>query len=493
MLRILLLINIFLFFIWTATEGQNSFHLERDYVSSYNLLAKGFLQGQLNLPVNPPTELLNLKNPYDPIANAKFRELGYHDFSLYKGKFYLYFAPLPALILYLPYRVLTGHGLPDNLVCFIFISGIFIWLVMLIIHLKNSYFKETPEWMLLVAILLLSLCNLGPYILRGPCQIYEVAVTGACFFLTGAIYWLCKGVNQPTEKNFMLAGVFLGLAVGCRVYYMFSEFILITIVIKHLFNKKVERSILMGFLGKLLFPTALCLIFTGIYNYFRFDSLFEVGALYQIGLLDYHIVKLYGIEYLKDNVLNYIFRPLIINSTFPFIHIQYWASPVVAHIYKFGRLAGFLTSVPFLFLLIFSPILLWFLKSDRAFEHKKNALSFFPKLEFLIILIPSCLNLVLLQFFHYTTMRYLADFLSPMILAGCIIWFYIDLRSNNLPQCKRLLTLVAVLLAGISIVSGLAFSIVGKKHGLEEQNSDEFAKLNSFFSPISKLISKVTK
>src|SRR3989338_9310428 len=128
MLRILLLTIIFSFFLWTATEGQNSFHLERDYFSPYNLLAKGFLQGQLNLPVNPPIELLNLKNPYDPIANAKFREMGYHDFSLYKGKFYLYFAPVPALLLYLPYRALTGRGLPDNFVCFIFISGIFTWL-----------------------------------------------------------------------------------------------------------------------------------------------------------------------------------------------------------------------------------------------------------------------------------------------------------------------------------------------------------------------------
>ena len=65
---------------------------EGDY---YNLLVDGFRHGHLYLPVKPEPELLALENPYDPVANAAYRLL---DPSLYNGRYYLYFGPVPAVV-----------------------------------------------------------------------------------------------------------------------------------------------------------------------------------------------------------------------------------------------------------------------------------------------------------------------------------------------------------------------------------------------------------
>ena len=45
----------------------------------------------------------------------------YHvlDLSYYKGKFYLYFGVTPALVLFWPYLLLTGHYLPQRLLQYV--------------------------------------------------------------------------------------------------------------------------------------------------------------------------------------------------------------------------------------------------------------------------------------------------------------------------------------------------------------------------------------
>jgi hypothetical protein len=79
----------------------------------YNLLVQGFRAGHLSLEKDVPPGLTQLTDPYDPKANAHFR-LGsdrLHDLSYYKGRLYLYFGVMPALILFWPFVALTGHYL----------------------------------------------------------------------------------------------------------------------------------------------------------------------------------------------------------------------------------------------------------------------------------------------------------------------------------------------------------------------------------------------
>ena len=83
----------------------------------YEYMVDGFLSGHLYLSLPPPKELLALPDPYDPTQNIRYR---LWDVSLYQGKYYLYYGPTPALLLMLPWKVVTGHHLPQRLATGIF-------------------------------------------------------------------------------------------------------------------------------------------------------------------------------------------------------------------------------------------------------------------------------------------------------------------------------------------------------------------------------------
>src|SRR5215471_15087803 len=75
------------FYLWTASSGL-PFAVGRPQEGFYNLLTRALLRGQLHLPVEPRPEMFELQEPYDPGKNAPYR---FHDASLYRGKYYLYF------------------------------------------------------------------------------------------------------------------------------------------------------------------------------------------------------------------------------------------------------------------------------------------------------------------------------------------------------------------------------------------------------------------
>ena len=82
-----------------------------DESTTYNEdYVKSILSGRTYLSHTPSKEFLELDNPYDAIDRGKLkRDKDYlWDTAYYNGHEYLYFGVLPALILFLPYYVITG-------------------------------------------------------------------------------------------------------------------------------------------------------------------------------------------------------------------------------------------------------------------------------------------------------------------------------------------------------------------------------------------------
>ena len=82
-----------------------------EHLHQYELMAESLLQGRLDLPCEASPELKAMDNPYD--YNMR-EQLGveYHWDHAYKdGHYYMYFGVVPALVLYLPYRMITGEPL----------------------------------------------------------------------------------------------------------------------------------------------------------------------------------------------------------------------------------------------------------------------------------------------------------------------------------------------------------------------------------------------
>src|SRR5688500_11031105 len=110
---ILAVVGTYVFF---ASVGTWEFPRVASTETHYANLSEGFRRGQLSMAIKPEPALVQLEDPYD--VNARTREnAGFvWDASFYKGKYYLYFSPLPALLFHLPFR-LVGGGYPrDSLV-----------------------------------------------------------------------------------------------------------------------------------------------------------------------------------------------------------------------------------------------------------------------------------------------------------------------------------------------------------------------------------------
>jgi hypothetical protein len=76
----------------------------------YGALTDAFLSGQVSMKAGPDPRLLKAENPYIQLLDVPRP----HDMSLYKGKLYLYFGPAPAIMLFLPWRLITGSWLADQ-------------------------------------------------------------------------------------------------------------------------------------------------------------------------------------------------------------------------------------------------------------------------------------------------------------------------------------------------------------------------------------------
>ena len=100
------------FYVWTATSNFKSFRFVIDSVYNYTdvlyiELGDALLEGRLSLIAEPSQALLSLPDPYDPLQNEGLR---LHDASLYKGRYYLYFGPAPAVMAFILWKLLIGEA-----------------------------------------------------------------------------------------------------------------------------------------------------------------------------------------------------------------------------------------------------------------------------------------------------------------------------------------------------------------------------------------------
>lgn len=95
---------------WT----NRTFNFAVDY-DQYARLGDALIHGHTNLDLPVPDELAQMSNPYD--SDLRGQVAGridipiYWDHAFYKGKYYCYFGVVPAILLFIPYQLLTGKWL----------------------------------------------------------------------------------------------------------------------------------------------------------------------------------------------------------------------------------------------------------------------------------------------------------------------------------------------------------------------------------------------
>lgn len=478
--------GVLVFYLWTTSTsyqkpfgfnfGKNLGAINGGYrgegwVDYYNALSDAFLAGQLNLLINPREELLTLSDPYNP---ALHRPYCLHDASLYNGKYYLYFGPVPALVFFIPFRLIFQVNLPQDFAIALLGFGGLVWFTLLLNFLTKTYLPKTPFRLFFIAIVCSGFCNVIPFISRRP-TFYEVAISSGYFCLTAALYWLISGVfsKKIVLWRLLLGSLFLGLAVGSRYYYIFAVLFLILAwwkILKEQHNYKIIKSFKEATV--LFVPFSVCVFFLLLYNYARFGALLEFGTSYQLTLVDMRTFKFYDPAFIIPNLYFYFMQPCLMNSNFPFFHLEPLFHFTCPEGYLCGGIvSGILTHMPFLNILFIFPM---FYK--KISQSNKDLILLMTSFIFLGLIFVLFISLI-----AGATMRYLVDFVSLLLLSAFLFWFYL----NNLFQNNKPVRIMINSIMIIAIVYGCLFNIgisfVGYKDLLNKTNPELYKSIAQFF------------
>ncbi len=473
----LLFVVLWLFYSWTARSDGKSFSFEPRSTDRYNMLVDGFLAGHLYLPVQPDRRLLEAKDPYEPTQNEPYR---LHDASLYRGRYYLYFGPAPAVTLLLPFHLLTKLRLPEPLAValFLFFGSVVSYRIFQFIRCR--YAPDTPAFYDLVAVLLLALGNFAPFMLRRP-GFYELAIAAGYFYFFAAIFFLLTGYCRETVSRLRLslAAICLGLAVASRPTYVIAAVFSIVVTCLALWRRSNGFGVWIWHLLPLVLPFACAVLLILGYNYLRFENVLEFGQRYQLS--SFRPGKGFSTDYFLYNLRTYLAAPAHIDRHFPFFHLV--AKPALIYAGVYGEpVGGMFYTAPLSLLTLFS-VPLWIGGTARQIQ----AIQAGP-LRLLLGLFAGSgvVMLALLSLNGGLTERYLLDFVPSFLFSALLVWLLLKRMLTARPRQWRAVNAVLVLLLVFQLTLNMAISLTGYYDNLLESNPATYAQIRSWFSLIEK-------
>ena len=421
-----------MFFSWTALSdglllrGQK----QKDY---YNLLLDGFLKGQLSMDVEVPEKLLECPNPYDPELRPE--GVGLHDATLYRGKYYLYFGPVPTIVFLLPFRLVTHVALPVGAaILFAAILG-FAICVFLLEHLRQNRFSGVSTGFALLVYVSFGLCSGVPFLLRRH-SLYDLPITSGWLFSVAALASLYAAL--VSSKNPLrwsgCAGLFLGLAVGSRLTCVATTPILLLLWFAKPSDQKRESKIdrLKPLLAAIV-PLVCIAAMLGLYNFLRFGDLLETGQRYQLsGLYETRMQK-FSLGNIPRHLGAYFLAEIETSRIFPFVHLKSVPLPWGGD-FGFGILIG----TPMIWFSVFALIGLFANRNIRFAQNNFRVLCILFTWAF-------AANCFLMSAYFFMAIRYICDFLPFLAFLGSVGTMFALHAIQTLRRPVRLLISTLVL------------------------------------------------
>jgi len=466
--KIFLPVAILIFYAWLASSGTWTIWESSTYY--YSNLAESFINGRLHLSIEPDPNLLALENPYDPSTRTEVKFPV--DFSLYKGRFYIYWGPVPAILLAL-FQSSFHTQVGDSVITFVFICGIFLIQAFLLHALWNHYFSTLPKWTNNLFILLAGLT--GPILLLrhnyDGAKIYEAAIAGGQFFLMSGFLFAFNALTKSSKSGWKLftAGVLWVMAIGTRhslaVPIGFTTMLTVILLIKT--NTDSTKKILqLTSLGLPLVVGTLCL---GWYNWARFGVVTETGFSYALAGVDIqkYSTDVFSQAYVTQNLYNYILNPPGLTSRFPFIsmlngsEIPFWYIYTVPNFYNAQPVTGFLYTFPFsVFTLMSLFILIARLFNGSLVQNIMDA-----EKHKVINWITFCMGgtfltaFCLLLFFFWAGMRYQGDFIPSLTILSILGYWQGHQFFTHRHTANNFYILCGIFLAVLSILAHILLAI----------------------------------
>jgi hypothetical protein len=456
----------------------------------YTQLADAFNKGNLYVDRQPDKSLLEAPDPYDVTNRLPFSDEIW-DMSFYKGKLYLYWGSLPALLI-APIQLIFNKKVTDNYLVFFFSIGLLIFNSLIILKLWKMFFPEVPARYVFVCIPLIGLILPILWAANIP-NVYEAAIGAGQFFLIAGIYFSLSIFEQGSsfdKRNLFLAGLFWACSVASRAINAVSVIFLV-LIIAFWFVKKLPKPIKWITYFRTLIPLFIPLIagavIIGWYNWARFDSPLEFGLRYQITIFnlnrDSNLV--FQPNYFFLNLYTYIFHPFQIISGFPFIQPTIASDALqklnieTPQFYYAGRLTGLLFSAPFLALGLVP------LFSKYKNSEDKDISAFPQPYNFVLLLFGGSffLGFLIILFYFYGQMRFLVDVISQVTLLAIMGYWQIISRKLQLKSLESKLFLTwANLLIVLTICTSILLAFTGETSRFETLNPRLFETINQLLN-----------
>lgn len=289
---------------WT-TDAAGSF---------YGWQTEGFLHGHLHLPIEPPQALLAQPDPYDPVANAPWRLL---DASLYRGHYYSYFSAVPTLLVFGPWRFLTGTHLKETTVTLAFMSLAFLVAAAALGRFRRDHCPNASAGTLCAALLACGLGNLAPTLIHGATY-YQVPMACAHLWLMAALYCGVRAAAPGASARWLAAASgALGLAAASRPNFVFASVALLPIAWGY-WTRAAHRRARRRVLAAAALPFAACVALILWHNWARFDSPWEFGLRYQLSPLDFRHQRWNSLDHLGVNLATILGGQVPLGRYYPF-------------------------------------------------------------------------------------------------------------------------------------------------------------------------------
>lgn len=311
---------------------NGTIHIASDK-QQYGRLADSLLEGHLYIDkgdIDPALEAM--ENPYDTITREKLG-VNYHwDEAYYNHHYYTYFGIVPTLVLFIPYKLVTGSMLLSHQATQIFAALAIVGMYYLFYIFCKLCFPKVPFSLYLLLSTTLSILCIG-YSIAAP-ALYCTAIVSAICLMIWSFIFLIKSVwcdtNVKYSQQHLIVGSLLGaMAFGCRPPVALANLIILPVFFR------IKNSIQLTYQEKikkimcLLFPYLVIGILLMAYNYARFDNIFEFGISYQLTVTDQHLYqdfwKRFDIRRLLDGFLVLMLgNDYIFIESFPFVNLLFF-------------------------------------------------------------------------------------------------------------------------------------------------------------------------
>ena len=442
-------------YLWIARAANDPFYWRNNLSGYYNYLARGFANGHLYLPIEPSPALLKLSNPWDPQVDFSLKV---RDVALFNRRYYLYHGATPAVLLFLPWRLLSGHDVSENFGLFLFCFAGFLFSAGALSGLLQLADAKPSLALWAVMLIAMGTCQCVPYLLNRV-WVYEVAIGVAYFCMSAAFYFLVRAAGlQFAPRWLALSGLFFGLAIGARPHMGLAALIALAGVS---ISRRRPAAI-----AAFALPLALVALAIATYNYARFGDPLEFGVRYLLAGENQQRVKLSAEFVLPGLYFLCICAPRF-TPVFPWV-LQVFRSPYVSAEHSLPQ--GYFLE-PIIGGLYLAPFLMGIL-----LLRKSGA-----RLILRLLLASAASVLLFIAATGFSTQRYQPDFLAPAVLAAAAIAGIFIARTKGL--ARTALTAAFAVFVAFGAVVNLALSVTGPYDGLLKNASGTYLGIARALSP----------